>query len=141
MDPFTLEATVHRVGGSDYPDRVYGPWATQIIPDSRTWQTIQGRTKSADAVTLEFARWTVVRPGLLAAELAISTRAGQFICPPRPVLYCTLPCDVPIYSSHVANDPELGVYSVGLRQPRSAWVPAPADVAVLDADKPPAATV
>lgn len=123
MDPFTLEATVHRIGGNDYPDRAFGPWSLRIIPGSQSRETLQGRTKAYDAVTLQFARWVTIRPGLLGGELALSTVNGQLIGPPRAILVSLLPSDVPIYSAHISNDPDLGVYSVGLRLPRSAWAP------------------
>lgn len=128
MDSFTLQATAHRIGGAE-ANRSWGPWSHQITPTGDYSRiTMPGRELSYDSLDLRFSGWTTVRPGLLSALLELSNLNGQPVCPGRPVLLSTLPCDVPLYSTHIGTYSDMGVYSVGLIIPRSAWTPA--DMAV-----------
>jgi hypothetical protein len=121
MDPFTLEVSVCRLGGTDLAERTFGPWIIQAIPGGMTVTSLHGRYRPSDSLTLWFGAWHVVRPGLYSSDLRIQGTVGEHVSGPRPVLFNALPCDTPLYSTHIANEPDSGVFSVGLRLPRNAW--------------------
>lgn len=124
MDSFGLEVTVRRVGGVDNAERSWGPRVEQIQPDHVSYIALHGFLHPAYGLSLQFGQWHIVRPGLLSTDLMIKNEQGFNIGPPRPVLLSTLPSDLPLYSTHIANDPDIGLYSVGLRIPRYHWMPA-----------------
>lgn len=124
MDSFGLEVTVRRIGGTDNAERVWGPRIEQISPNSVHYFWLNGFHSVAYGLTLQFGAWHIVRPGLLSTDLMIKNVDGMNIGPPRPVLLSTLPSDVPLYSTHLANDPDVGLFTVGLRIPRAHWMPA-----------------
>lgn len=121
MDTFTLEISVHRIAGTDRYERTFMPRVEQIYPKGLTSSVLPGLLFGNAMVRVEFSRWTLVRPALWSAEMRLSDTNGCQISPPRPTLVSALPCDVPLYSTHIATDPEHGVYSVGLRVPQGAW--------------------
>lgn len=124
MDSFGLEVTVCRVGGVDNHERTWGPRVQQINPDGVTYFDLNGFHSAAYSVYLTFNQWHIVRPGLLSTDLSIKDTNGIYVGPPRPVLLSTFPSDVPLYSSHIATNPDLGLFTVGLRIPRHHWMPA-----------------
>jgi hypothetical protein len=124
VDSFGLEVTVRRIGGADNGERAWGPRIQQVSPDGVTYFDLNGFHSAAYCVYLQFGAWHIVRPGLLSTDLLIKDTNGYYIGPPRPVLLSTLPSDVPLYSSHIANNADVGLYSVGLRIPRQHWMPA-----------------
>lgn len=122
MDPFSLEITVRRIGGSDVSPRQYGPWTTTVHPGIGARESVNAYGASrGEWMTVGLERWTLVRPGLLSATLSLFGINGETLAVNRPVLHSVLASDVALYSTHVAAYEELGVYSVGLRSPRSAW--------------------
>lgn len=124
MDSFGLEVTVRRIGGIDNAERVWGPRIEQTHPDGVHYFTLNGWHSAAYCLTLQFGSWHIVRPGLLSTDLMIKNDEGMYIGPPRPVLLSTLPSDVPLYSTHLANHQDVGLFTVGLRIPRAHWMPA-----------------
>ena len=124
MDSFGLEVTVRRIGGIENAERVWGPRIEQIHPDNIHYFTLNGFHSAAYYLTLQFGAWHIVRPGLLSTDLMIKYVDGTNIGPPRPVLLSTLPSDVPLYSTHLANGEDIGLFTVGLRVPRYHWMPA-----------------
>jgi hypothetical protein len=124
MDSFGLEVTVRRIGGRDEGERTFGPRVEQINPDGMHHFCLNGLHSAAYCVTLAFGQWHIVRPGLLSTDVMIRDVTGCNIGPARPVLLSTLPSDVPLYSSHIATHPDVGMFTVGLRIPRSRWMPA-----------------
>lgn len=90
-------------------------------PNGDTTESINSRETSAHWVRVHFGRWTLVRAGLLSAQMRLEDVNGYPLGNPRPVLVSTLPYDVPLYSNHIPGDPDYGVFSVGLRVPRSVW--------------------
>jgi hypothetical protein len=124
MDSFGLEVSVCRIGGRDEGERTWGPRIQQINPDAMHHVDLHGFHSAAYGVYLAFGSWHIVRPGLLSTDLGIRDTNGCPIGPPRPVLLSTLPSDVPLYSSHIATNPDIGLFTVGLRIPRSRWMPA-----------------
>lgn len=123
MDSFAVEATAYRIGGADGNERVFVPRIEQINPGSYTYIQLQGRRWAAAMVRIDLSDWTVVRPGLLSAFMALVTEDGRPLCAGRPVLFSQWPCDVPLHSSHIGTDPDDGVFTVGLRVPSRAWMP------------------
>lgn len=124
MDSFGLEVTASRIGGRDDGERTWGPRIQQINSDGVTWFDLHGFHSAAYGLYLQFGAWHIVRPGLLSTDLLIKDTNGCAIGPPRPVLLSTLPSDVPLYSSHIATNPDVGLFSIGLRIPRLHWMPA-----------------
>lgn len=125
MDTFSVEATVHRIGGTDRYERTFMPTVFTVYPGpgGRASVNLQGLLFANALTRLDVDRVQLVRAGLWSAEVRLSDVNAYPIAPPRPVLISTMPTDVPLYSTHVATDPEHGVYSVGLRIPRSSWAP------------------
>jgi hypothetical protein len=124
MDSFGLEVTVRRIGGCDEGERTWGPRIEQINPGGMHYFNLAGLHSAAYCLSLAFGNWHIVRPGLLSTDLMIRNVDGCNIGPPRPVLLSTLPSDVPLYSSHIATHPDVGLFTVGLRVPRMHWMPA-----------------
>jgi hypothetical protein len=124
MDSFGLEVTACRIGGRDEGERTWGPRIQQINPDGTTYVDLHGFHSAAYGLYLQFGTWHIVRPGLLSTDLMVKNVDGHPIGPPRPVLLSTLPSDVPLYSSHIASNPDVGLFTVGLRIPRRHWMPA-----------------
>lgn len=123
MDSFALEVTACRIGGRDEGERTWGPRVQQINPDGMTYVDLNGFRSAAYCLGLAFGQWHIVRPGLLSTDLMIRDWNGYNTGPPRPVLLSTLPSDVPLYSSHIATNPDVGLFTVGLRIPRLHWMP------------------
>lgn len=138
MDSITLQINAHRIGGADtYRERVWAPWTATAYPHptALTTATLHGFTNQSISLRVDLARWSLVRPALWSAEAALwEGETGRPVGPPRPVLLSTLPCDVPLYSTHIGTDPDQGVYSLGLRIPRSAWTPADVETAAEAAE-------
>jgi hypothetical protein len=124
MESFGLEVTVRRIGGRDEGERTWGPRVEQIQPGGIHHMYLHGLHNAAYGVTLAFGQWHIVRPGLLSTDLMIRDVSGCNVGPARPVLLSTLPSDVPLYSSHIGTHPDVGLFTVGLRIPRSRWMPA-----------------
>jgi hypothetical protein len=124
MDSFGLEVTACRIGGRDDGERTWGPRVQQIDPNGMTHVDLHGFHSAAYGLYLRFGNWHIVRPGLLSTDLMITDTNGYHIGPPRPVLLSTLPSDVPLYSSHIASNPDVGLFTIGLRIPRYHWMPA-----------------
>ena len=124
MDSFGLEVTAQRIGGRDEGERTWGPRVQQINPDGVTYFDLNGFHSAAYGLYLTFNQWHIVRPGLLSTDLSLKDTQGSYIGPPRPALLSTLPSDVPLYSTHIANNPDSGLYTIGLRIPRMHWMPA-----------------
>lgn len=120
-DSFTLESSAHRVGGSDRYERTFISQSQMVYPNGVTSVVLQGLLFSNAMIRVELGRFCLVRPTLWSAEMMLSDVNAHPVGPPRPVFISTYPCDVPLYSSHIASDPDWGVYSVGLRVPRSYW--------------------
>lgn len=122
MDLISLEFSAYRIAGTDRLERSFYPRVETIYPDSRAIIHLQGMLFPNQMVTLRLDSPRPVRPGLLTAEMMINDINGTPVGPSRPVLINTLACDTPLYSTHIATDPEFGVFSVGIRSPRSAWL-------------------
>lgn len=123
MDAFTLEITAHRIGGAEAYERTWGPWAVQVHPDA-PWarHSIPGRTRQQDALDVTFeGPWVTARPGLVSTGVRLMDAYSQALGPSRAVVVSTLPTDVPLYACFIAAEVDHGVYSLGLRIPRSAW--------------------
>lgn len=136
LDAFTLETTVHRIGGANTMPRHWGPWMHNLNPNGPASESISSRETSAHWVRVHFDRWTLVRPALLSAQLRLEDVNGMPLGFPRAVLVSTLPSDVPLYTNHIPADVDYGVFSVGLRIPQSVWTAE--DVKKLEkADEPP----
>lgn len=137
MDAFTLEITAHRIGGAWAYERTWGPWTVQVPPG--TWQrhSVPGRGRSSDQLEVTFERpWVPVRPGLISTSVLLSDACGQVLGPSRAVLVSTLPCDVPMYACFIAPDPDIGVFTLGLRIPQSAWTPEHVETAAMSQAAP-----
>lgn len=128
MDSFALELSAYRIGGLENNERSFGPRIEQINPNGVHWVQLDGRYRAQYSVRLCFGPWRLVRAGLLSTDLRVEDVNGYTIGTPRPVLLMNLPCDVPLYSNHIASDPDYGVVSVGLRSPRSHWTPGDLEV-------------
>lgn len=130
MDSFSVEFTVHRIGGSDRYERAFYSQVGAVYPSGLTTVSLPGVLHSNSRARVEAARWVTVRPGLMSAMVTVSDLNSRMLSSPRPVLLSTLPSDVPLYSSFPCSDPDEGVYSVGLRIPRNAW--AEEDLAMVE---------
>lgn len=133
-DPFTLEVSAHRIGGTDLYERTFAPRNELIYPQGQARTCLQGALFSTAVLYVETTRWTLVRPSLWSAQMMLSDINGSPVGPPRPVFASALPSDVPLYSSHIATNPEHGIYSVGLRLPRCAWTDADTERLAQDAE-------
>jgi hypothetical protein len=123
MESFAIEVTAHRIGGADALERAFQPRVEQVNPNGVHFITLDGRTRPAWSLELRLGPWRLVRSGLLSTDLQVLDVNRAPIGSPRPVLFNTLPCDVPLYSNHIAADADYGVISIGFRSPRYHWVP------------------
>lgn len=123
MSAITLEISAHRIGGADRLERVFQPrYETMNVGNgTTTFVTLHAMNRQSEQLRCIFYGWTVVRDGLMSAECRMEDVDGFSLGPGRPVLASMLPCDVPIYSAHIAPDPAYGVISLGLRSPALFW--------------------
>jgi hypothetical protein len=128
MDPFTLETTVYRIGGTEWLPRSYGPWSHVINPAWEHVESVPALGRGNNYVHVRFSQWARVRPDLLSARLRLEGMSGEFLGE-RGVLVCPLPYDVALYANIIPADPDLGIFCVGLRVPRSVWTAEDVDTA------------
>lgn len=129
MDPFTLETTVYRIGGTEWIPRQFGPWMHVIsYPHGEHTESIPALRGGNAYVRVRFSSWTRVRPDLLSARLRLEGIDGSFYGE-RAILVCPLPYDVGLYANIIPADPDLGIFCVGLRVPRSVWTAEDIDTA------------
>lgn len=122
-DSFSVEASVHRVAGTDRAERTFMPMVQVVYPGGMARWSLPGLLFSNQLVRVDLDRVQLVRPGVWSGEVRLATEDAMPLAPARPVLINDYPCDVPLYSTHLATDPDRGVYSLGLRIPRSSWAP------------------
>lgn len=134
MSAITLEVSAHRIGGSDRYERVFQPrYETFMIGrGASAYIQLPARNRPSEQLYIHFYDWTIVRDGLMSAECHLKDCDGAPIVPPRPVLASMLPCDIPLHSAHIAQDPDHGVISLGLRSPARVWTPGELALAKTD---------
>lgn len=123
MSAITLEISAHRIGGVDQLERVFQP-RYETMNAGRgmaSFVTLHARNRPSEQLRVIFYGWTVVRDGLMSSECRLEDVDGVSLGFGRPVLASMLPCDVPLYSAHIAADPRHGVISLGLRSPVRCW--------------------
>lgn len=125
MSAITLEVSAHRIGGSDRYERVFQPrYETFMIGrGASAYIQLPARNRPSEQLYIHFYDWTIVRDGLMSAECHMKDVDGVPLAFPRPVLASMLPCDVPLFSAHIATDAEHGVISLALRSPVRVWTP------------------
>lgn len=133
MEQFTIEISAYRVGGSDNMERVFSP-RFETVAGNASYAQLQGRNRASAMLYIEMTGWTIVRPGLYSAFMFLKDETGMPVNSGRPVAFSPWPCDVPLYSTHVANNPDFGLFTVGLRPASRSWMPDHA--ALLQAPEP-----